>query len=165
MACQKDETKPVPVPLADTLNASQYLICKIDTINFLVSIQSGRKDTVRMSTNNSILTQWYASSKILQNGQYLIRNLDFSLYEFQDKKVGTYLGAKIFATCRTDLLVNGNEIDNQSWTIFNSSINIINITEVNDSIARGNFAFKMRNGSDGSKFMNVTNGHFKIRTR
>lgn len=165
ISCKEDETTPVPVPLADTLNASQYVMCKIDTINYLVSIQAGRKDTIKMATNNSILTKWYSASKIQQNGQFLIRNLELILYEFQDIKVGTYLGSKIFSTARTDLLVNGNEIDNQAWTIYNNSINIINVTAVNDSIARGNFTFRMQNGSNSSRFLNVTNGHFKVRIR
>lgn len=164
-SCKKDETTPTPAPLADTLNASQYVMCKIDSINYMVSIQAGRKDTIKMVTNNSILTKWYSSTKIQQNGQFLIRNLELILYEFQDIKVGTYLGSKIFSTARTDLLVNGNEIDNQAWTIYNNAINIVNVTSVNDSIARGNFSFRMQNGSLGSRFLNVTNGHFKFRIR
>lgn len=164
-SCKKDDSKPTPTPLADTLNASQYVMCKIDTIQYLCAVQGGRKDTVKMTTNTSILTKWYSASKIQQNGQFLIRNLDLTLYEFQDVKVGAYLGAKIFATSRTDLLVNGNEIDNQNWYIFNNAMNIVNVTEANDSIVRGNFQFQMRNGSVGSRFMNITNGHFKVRIR
>lgn len=153
------------MPLADTLNASQYVMCKIDTINYMCAVQEGRKDTLKMVSNSSVLTKWYSASKIQQNGQFLIRNLELTLYEFQDIRVGAYLGAKIFATSRTDLLVNGNEIDNQFWYFFNNAINIVNVTEVNDSIARGNFQFQMRNGSVGSKFLNITNGHFKVRIK
>lgn len=166
LGCKKDENStPDPTPNPDTVGVAQYVVCKIDTIQYLSVTTSGSDDTIAVTANNSALTEFYSSTRALQNGQQLRRNLLLTLNGFQSMQEATYTGAKIFAKSNLDVLQNGSEIDEQSYDIFNATGNKITVTEVNDSLVRGTFNFRMRNGSVSSKFIEVTDGHFKIRIK
>lgn len=163
--CKEDDKDPTPAPIQDTVGASQFVMFKIDTISFMATIKGGSEDTVSMPMNTIDVTKFFCSHKALQNGQQLIRNMTLTLNNFQTRKVATYVGGQIFGVARTDVLQNGSEVDEQSWTIFNAATNKITVTYASDSLVRGTFNFRMQNGSVGSKFTDVTGGVFKIKLR
>ncbi len=165
-SCKKESTTiPEPVTIADTVGASQFVMCKIDTINYISATTSGSTDTISVPSNNLDLTKIFTSHKALQNGQQLTRNLTLTLSNFKTKQVATYQGGMMFAIGRTDVLINGNAVDEQHWTIFGSSNNKITVTSANDSLVRGTFNFKLQNNKNKEKFIEVTKGIFKVRLK
>ncbi|HOY97158.1 MAG TPA: hypothetical protein PK509_15550 [Catalimonadaceae bacterium] len=168
ISCKKEETvKTVVVPFpVDTLKADQYMVCTIDTIQYVAyTDSSGGPNEIRLKTNTEELTKIFTEAIVPRVGQQATRNMQLTLYDFKARKIGNYVGAQIFAESRTDLIVNSVDIEEQNWTIFNATTNRIQVTSVDSNFAKGNFNFKMQNYANPTRFLEVKNGKFKVRIR
>ena len=167
-SCGKDDSnKPNIKPLPfDTATASQYMVCKIDTILFYAYIKDGSKDKITMSSNSLVLTSFLAETEIRRGpGLPLVRRMELTLYDFQAKREGSYSGAKIFAAARTDVKISNDEAEEKYWEFFNDKANLIEVTRLDSNTAYGNFNFKLRNKSNANQFIEVKEGVFKVRIR
>ncbi len=167
-SCKKeDSVKAVVVPFpVDTVKADQYMVCTIDTIQYVAYTDSSSgPNEIRLKSNTNLLTQIFTEAIVSRVGQPAIRNMQLTLYDFKARKTGNYVGAQIFAESRTDLIVNTVDIEEQNWTIFNATTNRIQVTYVDSNFAKGNFNFKMQNFANPSRFLEVKNGKFKVRVR
>ena len=161
-----EDTKPAVVPFpVDTASADQYLVCNIDTIQYIAYSKNGAPNEIRMTTNTDEVTKFFSQAQVLRSGQPLTRNLELFLYKFKERRFGNYIGAQIFANSRTDVLVNRVDIEEKNWTIFNAPTNQIQVYYADSTIARGTFNFKMQNVVNPSQFLEVTNGAFKVRLK
>jgi hypothetical protein len=168
ISCKKEDTmKTVVMPFqVDTIKADQYLVCTIDTIQYVAYTDSSSgPNEIRLKTNIEQLTKIFTEAVVSRFGQPAIRNLQLTLYDFKTRKTGNYTGAQIFAESRTDLIVNAVDIEEQNWTIFNATTNRIEVTYVDSNFVKGNFNFKMQNYANLSRFLEVRNGKFKVRIR
>jgi hypothetical protein len=159
-----DAPKVVPLPV-DTASADQYVVCVIDTIQYIAYVKDGAPDKVTMTMNNDVVTKFFSESQVKRQGQELIRNLTLHLYDFKSRRIGTYIGGQIFVDCKTEVLTPTLDIEDKNWTIFNANTNRIQVSYADSSIARGNFTFKMQNTANPSQFIEVTKGAFKVRIR
>lgn len=167
-SCGKDDSnKPNIKPLPfDSATASQYMVCKIDTILFYAYVKDGSKDKITMSSNSLVLTSFLAETETRRgSGLPLVRRMELILYDFQTKRQGSYSGAKIFAASRTDVQISNVEADEKYWEIFNAISNRIEVTKLDSNTAYGNFNFKMQNKSNANQFIEVKEGIFKVRIR
>jgi hypothetical protein len=167
-ACEKDDegqptAKPLPI---DTLTADQYIYCTIDTIQFWASTTGGGPDKIVMAENSDVLTRFLFETDITRTvGVPLKRNIELHLYDFKDRRVGTYTGSKIFAKSRTDISVNNVDAEDKYWEMVNVISNRIQVTQADSNMAKGNFSLKMRSVNDPNQFIEIRNGIFKIKTR
>ena len=167
-SCKNEgSVKPVVVPFpVDTVKADQYMVCTIDTIQYVaITDSSSGPNEIRLKSNTDLLTQIFTEAIETRVGQPAIRNMQLTLYDFKARKTGNYTGAQIFAESRTDLIVNTVDIEEQNWTIFNATTNRIQITYLDSNFVKGNFNFKMQNFANPNRFLEVKNGKFKVRVR
>jgi len=166
--CEKtSENKPAVVPFpVDTASADQYMVCVIDTIQYIAYTKgSTGPNTVKLNFNTLDLSRFFSEALVTRAGQPCVRNMELTLYNFMTRKIGNYTGAQVFAESKTDLIVNRVDVEEQNWTIFNASTNRVQVTYVDSTIAKGNFSFKMQNAKNPSRFLEVTKGAFKLRLR
>jgi hypothetical protein len=164
---KKEDAKPIVKPLPiDTAAFDQYVICTMDTIPFASASKGGLPASIFLKKNFTEVTIFYAETEVRRGLDIsLSRNIEFALYDFQSKKQGTYIGAKIFANAKTDLLVGNVDSETKNWEIINEPTNRIQVTRVDSTTAFGRFNFKMRNTTNPKEFMDVKDGIFKVRYR
>jgi len=167
-SCRKDKvsTPVVKVLPIDTASVDQYVVCTIDTITFIASTKNGLPDKIFLKTNLAEVSTFFAETEVRQGLDVpLVRSLEFSLYDFQSRKQGTYIGAKIFANSKTDILVSNVDSEEKNWEIINETTNRIQVTRIDSTKAIGKFNFRMRNVSNPREFIEVKNGIFKLKYR